>query len=136
MKTHHVFLFASLALSLCAPLSVRADESSYAAIVKERDSVLSQILAGRLSRRAVGLADEAAITAARIALYSFRRDVATATEEKIKKQTLIIEIFEGKLEDVKSKVVIGVAGSNDVLEAKLSYLEARQLLEELRLKKK
>ena len=128
------FIIIAAALSLFT-LTLRADEASYAAVVKERDAVLSQILAGRESRRASGIYDEEAIASAQIALYSFRRDVAPATADKIKNQDLIVQIFAKKLEAVKARRKTGVISDTDVLEANALLLEAKQLSEELRLKK-
>ena len=114
-------------------LSGHADETLRAKIVKERDGVLSQILAEREGRRPTGTADEEAIAAAQLALYSFRRDIATSSVEKIKNQELIVRIYEKKLELAKAKFSTGLSGNIQVLEATVPLLEAKQLLEEIRL---
>jgi outer membrane protein TolC len=129
----HVILVVTV---LSAALSVRADAASHAEIVKERDSVLSQILAECEARRPTGTANEDDIAAAQIALYSFRRDVAATTTEKIKNQELIAAIHEKKLEYMKAKMHIGLVSKIQVLEATNSSLEAKQVLEELRLNEK
>ena len=113
-----------------------ADEASYSSVVKERDSVLAEILSIREGNRASGTADEESIAAAQFTLYSFRRDVATATSEKIKNQELIVRIFEKKLANVEAMTKAGLGGKSVLLEAKAPLLEARQRLEELRLNKK
>ena len=118
---------------MLAAVSSHADATSYAQILKERDSVLSQILADRESRRSSGTADEDAISAAQLALYSFRRDTAATTAEKIKNQELIIRVHEKKLEFVKAEKRAGTAAGIQVLEATAPLLEAKQVLEELRL---
>jgi hypothetical protein len=113
-------------------LSSRADRSSYAQVIKERDAVLSQILAVREAARPAGIADEEAITAAQLALYSFRRDVASTTAEKIKNQELIVKIRERKLAEMKAKVSIGAGDNTAVLIATDCFLQAKQVLEELK----
>ena len=129
----HVILVVTV---LSAALSVRADAASHAEIVKERDSVLSQILAEREARRPTGMANEDDIAAAQIALYSFRRDVAATNAEKIKNQELIAAIFEKKLEYTKAKMHAGMGSKIEILEATDACLEAKQVLEELRLDEK
>lgn len=117
---------------LLAALVCRGDATAYAQIIKERESVLSQILADRESKRASGVVDDEAVEAAQLALYSFRRDVATSVGDKIRNQELIISIFETKLDRVSRKLRSGIAAGIDVLEARAPLLEARQVLEELR----
>jgi len=136
MKSYPKCRVAIAATVLMFTSSARADEASYSTVVKERDSVLSEILAVRESRRSTGTADEESIAAAQLTLYSFRRDVATATSEKIKNQELIVRIFEKKLESVEVMTKAGLGGKIAILEAKAPLLEARQRLEELRLKGK
>ena len=80
------------------------------------------------------MADEEAIATAQLALYSFRRDAAATISEKIKNQELIVRVFEKKLEYVKANMKSGVGSSIGVLEATAPFLEAKQMLEELRLK--
>lgn len=133
MKPLHNRLVALSAVIILCTLNGRADANSYAQIIKERDSVLTQILAERESRRTTGLGDEEAIAAAQIALYSFRRDVATTSAEKIKNQELIIPIYQKNLELVKAKMRSGLATGITLLEATDRVLEAKQILEELRL---
>jgi hypothetical protein len=134
MRTVPIRFTIAVAAFMLAALSSSADATSYAQVIRERDSVLSQILADRESRRASGTADEDAIAAAQLALYSFRRDVATATGEKIKNQELIVRLHEKKQEIVKARFSTGIVGKIEVLEATDSLLEAKQVLEELHLK--
>jgi len=112
-----------------------ADEASYAKVLKERDSILSQILTLQEAGWSEGLADEEAVEKAQIALFSFRRDVAPTTSEKIKNQELILGVFEKKLKRVKSQVKSGSVTPIAALEATAQFWEAKQMLEELRLKK-
>ena len=121
---------------MLAALSSRADATSYAQVIKERDSVLSQILAEREGKRPSGLADDEAIAAAQLALYSFRRDVAATTTEKIQNQELIVRIYEKKRGLVKARFSAGLVGRIQVLEATAPLLEAKQVLEELQLNEK
>jgi len=136
MKTTPARFIVIVAAFMLAAMSSRADAISYAQILKERDSVLSQILAQRESRRSAGLADEDAIAAAKLALYSFRRDVAATTAERVKNQELIIRVHERKLEYVKAQMHTGLATGIDVLAATASLLEAKQVWEELHLNEK
>jgi len=136
MKSYPKCCVALAATVLLLTSSARADEAAYAAVIKERDQVLSEILSARESRRATGTADEESIAAAQLALYSFRRDAATATGEQIKQQELIVRLFEKKLEITQAKTKAGLVGNIEVLEARAPLLEARQRLEELRLKEK
>ena len=71
--------------------------NEYAEILKERDAVLSKILAAHEARFAIGHANEDALFSARVALYSFRRDTAAARAEKIKQQELIVDAHERRL---------------------------------------
>lgn len=128
---YHILIIATL---LSSVWSSHADEASYAKIVKERDRVLSQILAHRESKRSVGLGDEEAIAKAQLALFSFRRAVAPTISGKIKIQESIVAVFEKKLKHVNAKMKSGAATGLEVLEATDLVLEAKQKLEELRLK--
>jgi hypothetical protein len=130
MKTTPLCLLL-LVTSLAA--SGRAESVSRAQIIQERDRVLSQILAIKegLNRNSAATPDEMA--AAQIALYSFRRDVAATTEEKIKNQELIVQVRTKKLEFIKGKRKAGLATDLDILEATAPFLEAQQLLAELQL---
>jgi hypothetical protein len=132
MKATLVRSVVTIAVFVLLALSSRADRASYAQVIKERDAVLSKILAMREATRSSGLADEEGIASAQLALYSFRRDVASTTAEKIKNQELIVKVRERKLEEMKARVSIGVGDNTDVLVATDSLLQAKQVLEELR----
>lgn len=133
MNTPRTRLLALLAVSaLFAPLA-RADETAYAKILKERDLILSQIVTQREAQFAIGSTDDGALVAARLALWSFRRDTTPSKAEKIKQQELIVEVFQKELVAVKSRVTAGLAGREDILLATDSLLQARQFLEELQL---
>jgi hypothetical protein len=120
-----------LLLLACLTL-VRADDGTRDGIVKERDAVLSEILAGREQRFAVGGGDDESVRAARLALLSFRRDVASTAGEKIRQQELIVEMWRKRLATVENQVKSGLAGRETVLVATDSLLQARQLLAEIR----
>ncbi len=110
MKTPRIHLLTLLAaLSLFAALA-RADETPYANILKERDAVLSQILSAREARLTTGGFDEEAVPAARLALYSFRRDTTPSKAEKLKQQELIVAAYEKKLAMLKSRSTAGTVG--------------------------
>ena len=136
MNTPRIPLLTLLAVSSLFASLVRADEASYAKVLKERETVLSQILAAREVHFTTGGLDEEAVSSARLALWSFRRDTAPSTAEKIKEQELIVAVYEKKLATLKSRSATGVVGREDVLLATDSLLQAQQKLEELKLKDK
>ena len=131
MKATPVRLLAFIAL-VCLPGSlVRGDAAAHAQLIKERDTVLSQILAQEESKQCVGACDADAIFAAKLALCSFRRDVATSKEEKLKNQQTIVGLYERKLELSKSHAAAGVSGPLEVLRATDALLAEKLILEEL-----
>ena len=105
-------------------------------IIKERDAVLSEIVAYQESRFATGLADDEAVISAQNTLRTFRRDTAPTVSEKLKLQELIVQAHEKKLATVKSRMNTGLATRFDILTATDVLLQAKQLLEELRLSEK
>jgi len=132
MNTSHTRLLVLLAVSFqCASLA-RADETAYAKILKERDSVLAQIVVQREGRFATGTTSDEALVAARVALWSFRRDTGPLKAEKIKQQKLIVAVFETRLEDLKRRMAAGISTDEDLLLARDALLQAQQLLEELK----
>jgi hypothetical protein len=133
MKTKYVRYLVLFALSSLLAAFARADAAAYSQVLKERDAVLSQILALRESRLASGVGDDSAVLAARIALWSFRRDTASSKQEKIKQQEYIVRAHEKRLSVLKGRVAVGVDGDDNVLFATDELLQAKQLLEELRL---
>jgi hypothetical protein len=132
MKTYPVRSIVIIAAFLLAALSSRADATSYAQILKERDDVLSRILADRESHYSVGAVNEEAVSAAQLALYVFRRDTAA----KIKNQELIIQLYEKKLAEAKARMSTGIGANIQILEATDLVLQAKQVLEELKLSEK
>lgn len=136
MNAQRTQLVALLALSSLFVSLGRADELTYSKILKERDSVLSQIVAQREGTFASGTTSDEALVAARLALWSFRRDTTRSNAEKIKQQELIVAVFQTRLATQKSRVKAGIAGAEDVLLATDSLLEAQQLFEELQLNAK
>ncbi len=131
MKTSLPRLVLLPALLLLAASSGRADDAAYAAILKERDSVLVQIVDDRKSRLATGMVDENAVIAAQVALYSFRRDTAATDADRIGNQEKIVAVHEQKLAQLQVRIRTGVASSQESLEARATLLEAKQRLEEL-----
>jgi hypothetical protein len=132
MRTAPVCVLALVAL-LALPITVaRGDESTHAQLIKERDNVLAQIVSQEEGKAVSGVSDEAAIFAAKLALYSFRRDVGVTKEEKLKQQMLIVGLNEQKLALAKAHAKIGTAGPVEVLKATDAFLAAKQLLEELK----
>ena len=136
MKTSPLHSLLVATVVVLSAVAGRADPTAHAQILKQRDAVLSQILAGQESRRAVGIADEDAILAAQVALYSFRRDAAPTPAGKIQNQELIVAVFEKQLAVVEAKVRIGGVTNAEVLIATDRVLQAKQILEELKLSPK
>lgn len=133
MNTPRIQLLVLLAVSsLLAPLAP-ADETAYAKILKERDAILSEIVTMREGRVATGTVNDEELMAARLALWSFRRDTAPSTAEQIKQQELIVAAFQKKLAAVKDRAAAGLVSREDILLATDSLLQAQQLLEELQL---
>ncbi len=111
---------------------VFGNAAAHAQLLKERDDVLMQIVSQEESKVVSGFSDEAAIFAAKLALYSFRRDAGATKEEKLKQQMLIVGLYEQKLAMAKAHAEIGTAGPVEVLKATDAFLAAKQLLEELK----
>lgn len=135
MKNHDVRSLVMLLLSLVFVAFVRADETAYRQILKERDAVLSKIIEVQEGRQSTGLADFEMASAARIALWNFRRDTAGTKEERIKLQELLVQEYEKNLSEVKVRSTTGVRTTLDVLLATDKLLEAKQVLAELRMMK-
>lgn len=133
MKTQPIKLLALFTVASLVASNTFADEALRTKIIKERDTILSQILTERESGVATGLVDENAVLSARLALFSFRRDTASSKVEKVKQQELIVSIYQKKLATLKGRVEAGVGGREDVLLATDSLLQAQQMLEELKL---
>ena len=113
---------------LISAANLHADQASHAAILKERDAVLSKIVSDLEIRNRAGGPGPEAVLAARIALHSFRRDSAQAPAEKIQQQELIVALREKYLAAMKASPV---SDPIDVLRATDALLEAKQVLESL-----
>lgn len=110
-----------------------AAETTYSKILKERDSVLSQIVAERERRFTTGTGDEDALVAARLALHGFRRDTMASKAAKIEEQQVIVGIYQKSYADLKTRAAAGSVGTEALLLANDALLQAQQMLEELRL---
>jgi len=75
---------------------------------------------------------ESAVFAARLALHSFRRDVASSSVEKISEQELIESLCENRLTSVTAQLNSGVGNSVDILLMTDQLLQAKQMLEEFK----
>jgi hypothetical protein len=131
MNAKTTLLGIGIALSVLTP-ALRADTSAHAAIVKKREAVLSKIVADVESRHASGTADDNAVWTARLALYSFRRDAAQTTNEKLRHQEQIVALREEALGALKARAKAGTADPLDLLRATDAVLAAKQLLEALK----
>jgi hypothetical protein len=136
MKVLPTRLLVLLAVTSLFGVSAPADEAAYAKILKERDAVLSQIVTDHEARFASGIVSDETLQAARLALWSFRRDTAAAPVDKIKQQELIVGLQAKKLAILKGRAAAGVVGRQEILLATDALLQAQQTLEELRLSPK
>lgn len=135
MNSKNALLGFGLALLMITPVR-SAVPSAYAAIVKERDTVLAKIVAEVESRHALGTADDDMVWAARLSLLSFRRDAASTPGEKLKQQALIVALQEQRLGMLKARSAAGTAGPLDILRATDALLAAKQLQAEMQLEGK
>jgi len=131
MNLKKSLLAVGVALLMITP-SLRAETQAHAAIVKERDAVLAKIVAAVESRHSTGLENDETLWTAKLSLLSFRRDVATTANEKLKQQEQIVALLENRLNAIKSQSQVGVADAVTVLRATDALLAAKQLEEELR----
>ncbi len=126
-----IVLLLLVAVSLSVPVA-RADDTAYADILKERDAVLSQIVTEREAAAQSGAVDARAVMEARLALLSFRRETASSTAEKIAQQKQIVGLHEKALAVSKQRQELGVVVREELLLATDAWLQAKQLLEELK----
>jgi hypothetical protein len=132
MNTFHLRKFALLALVGLSAISMRADSPALTEILKERDETLVKILDFQKAREKTGSVSPEAVFVAEISLYSFRREAATSTAEKLKNQALIVAIHDRKEAALKGKTAAGLGDPMEILQAKNEQLLARQLLETLK----
>lgn len=130
MNPKNTLLVVGIALVLTSS-SLRAVASTYAEIVKERDSVLSKIVAEVEARYHVGTADDDAVSSAKLALLSFRRDVAPTSSEKLKQQEQIVALQEKRLSALNARSQAGLGNTLDILRANDALLAAKQLQAEI-----
>jgi len=131
MKTNPIRVLSLLAKILAFAAAAQAADLTYAQILKQRDAVLSEILAVRESHYATGAGDADAVWSARLALLTFRRDTAPSAAEKIRQQEMIMGGWEKRLADVEARLKAGLGGPEAKLLATDSVLQARQVLVEL-----
>lgn len=127
MKSIPALLFALAALVA----SARASSPEFAQLVRERDATLSRLVMAQEARFRTGIADPQALFAARVALATFRRDVAATPAEKMAQQKLIVGWVEERLAEVKSRVASGVATEEDLLRITDELLAAKLALLEI-----
>ena len=133
MKTALVRFITLTALFSLFTFSARAEANALTQIVKERDAVLSEIVASYEAQFTAGMSDGEDLTSAQMALCAFRRDTALTVPDKIKQQELIVQVYDKKIATVKSRMSTGIATRLDLLTATNSLLLAKQTLEELKL---
>src|SRR4051812_23847215 len=107
MTPKYTLLGIGLAL-LTMISSLRADTAGYAAILKERDAVLSKIVTETENRLSSGAGDDEAVTFSKLALYTFRRDAASTSSQKIQIQKDIVLLQEMRLGKLKAQATSGI----------------------------
>jgi hypothetical protein len=132
MKTTYIRLLIVAVLSTLSVAAALTASESRTQILNERDRVLSQILKEQEDRRATGHSVDEEIFAAKIALYSFRRDSAAAISDKLKHQQVIVAAHEERLAGFKGKSAVGAVANVEVLRVTDGFLHAKQVLEEIR----
>jgi len=132
MNPKNTLLCFGISLLTIAPV-LRAETSAYAAIVKERDTVLVKIVADVENRHSLGTADDEAVWAAKLSLLSFRRDTASTASEKLRQQDLVVALQEKRLSTLQARSKTGVSDPLDVLRATDALLAAKQLQAEIQL---
>ena len=121
-------------ISLFAASIIHADETEYARILKERDDILSKMVAFKEAQLANGtLFNPEELASARLALWTLRRDTAKTSTEKIKQHELIVDLYEKQLGPVKRRYDLGLVTWYEVLTATDALLQAKQTLEEMKL---
>src|SRR4051812_38001391 len=119
-------LSCAAVMLLLSSVSLPAADADYASILKERDAVLTRIVSDLEARYRTGGGSEQAVLTAQLALYSFRRDTAQTTNQKIEQQEEIIGLQESRLARLKAGPI---SDPLDVLRATDALLEAKQVLE-------
>ncbi len=132
MNPHPLRLTCVLVVLLASVVVARAEENRLGEILKQREHVLAEILAGRERRYATGVGDGEAVHAAQLALWSFRRDTAATTAGRIAQQELIVGAWEKRLAAMQNRAKAGLGDPEAILLVTDEVLQARQRLEELR----
>lgn len=125
-------LLSGVGLALLLSSSLQAGTPAYAAIVQERDAVLTKIVADLESRQATGIIDGETVRTAKLALLTFRRDTAPAAGERLKQQALIVALQEKRLAELQERAKTGTGDPLEMLRATDAVLAAKQQLEELK----
>lgn len=119
-----------LVLAMLVP-SAQASSPEIAQIVRERDATLSQIVTALEERYQSGSVNMSAVFAARLALATFRRDVAPNPQEKRAQQEAIVALWEKQLANEKAREKAGIADPIEVLTVTAELLAAKQTLLEI-----
>jgi len=134
MKTKILCLILALSIFLVAGACNKQDKTTYENLLKERDSVLSELVKIREAQFKEGaLPTIGDVWAAQLALCEFRRDTAKSKKEEMKQRELIIDICEKRIKFVKLQMSQGTASSTELLGAKDKLLQEKLSLEKLRL---
>jgi hypothetical protein len=133
-ELHHVkprYALSFLVGLLAATVVAQARSSELAEVIRERDATLARLVTFAEELHRTGVRDDNALFAARLALATFRRDVAPTPAEKIVQQKLIVGWQEDRFASVKSRKATGVVSEEDLLRATDELLAAKQVLLEL-----
>lgn len=129
MKPRRALLFI-VGLSV-ASVAVQAGSPELATLIRERDATLARIVSSLEERCRNGGGDEQSVFAARLALATFRRDVAATPAEKIARPRAIVVLREEQLANVQARAKVGLSDAVGVLTATDELLAAKQTLLEL-----
>jgi hypothetical protein len=125
------FQVLSAGCALFAATLLQASSSGRAQILSERDATLSRIVMILEERQRVGAADETALFTARLALATFRRDVAPTATQKIAQQKALVALREERVTNLKARLATGLSEEVELLCATDELLAAKQALLDL-----
>jgi hypothetical protein len=132
MKAYPIKYAVNTIVFLAISVWTHAETAAHDQILRDRDATLSKIVQLQESSLSDGTGHESAVFAARLALHSFRRDIASSPVEKISEQELIVSLCGKRLTSVTAQLNSGVGNAVEVLLMTDQLLQAKQVLEELK----
>jgi len=114
-------VFAYLCLSLLISVPAFAADD----FVAERRQVLEKIVTLLENRHSIGLDDGSELISAKLSLFTFERDSAVKTHDRISWQQKIVKLQEEELTKLENKFSAGLVPDLELLRAKDRLLAAR-----------